>query len=306
MFLKTKAIGLEIAHEGATIALAGKRRGLPVLERCESVSFPAGTLRLSLKEPNIIDRPFMVGQLRELHARLLTNQKQVSLSLPDAAGRVMLLDLETRLKSKEEGADLIRWKLKKNLPIDISEIHLDYQILRERESGELSALVALVSRSVISQYEEIVGEVGLEPIRIDFTTFNLLRLFLKMVGQENTAVVIWYKGVISILIFHDGILEFFRAKEIFEGSFESNRIFRELNSSFLVYRDKVSGQKLQRVLFYSPPWDREALQTLLTDVTGVTPYQIDLGRCVGRSESPASESMLYSYLAALGAAARIF
>ncbi|TWJ19149.1 type IV pilus biogenesis protein PilM [Geobacter argillaceus] len=306
MFLKTKAIGLEIAHEGATIALAGKRRGLPVLERCESVSFPAGTLRLSLKEPNIIDRPFMVGQLRELHARLLTNQKQVSLSLPDAAGRVMLLDLETRLKSKEEGADLIRWKLKKNLPIDISEIHLDYQILRERESGELSALVALVSRSVITQYEEIVSEVGLEPIRIDFTTFNLVRLFLRMVGQENTAVILWYKGVISILIFHDGVLEFFRAKEIFEGSFETNRVFRELNSSFLVYRDKVSGQKLQRVLFYSPPWDREALQTLLTDVTGVTPYQIDLGRCVGQSESPASESMLYSSLAAVGAAARIF
>jgi type IV pilus assembly protein PilM len=306
MFLKTKAIGLEIAQEGATIALAGKRRGLPILERCESVSFPAGSIRLSLKEPNIIERPFMVGQLRELYARLLTNQKQVSLSLPDAAGRVLLLDLETRLKSKEEGADLIRWKLKKNLPIDISEIHLDYQILRERESGELSALVALVSRSVIAQYEEIMAEVGLEPIRIDFTTFNLVRLFLRMVGQENTAVVLWYKGVISILIFHDGIIEFFRAKEIFEGSFETNRIFRELNSSFLVYRDKVSGQKLQRVLFYSPPWDREALQTLLTDVTGVTPHQIDLGSCIGHSGTPASESMLHTYLAAVGAAARVF
>ena len=306
MFLKTKAIGLEIAQEGATIALVGKRRGLPVLERCESVSFPAGSLRLSLREPNVIDRPFMVGQLRELYARLLINEKQVSLSLPDAAGRVMLLDLETRLKSKEEGADLIRWKLKKNLPIDISEIHLDYQILRERESGELSALVALVSRSVIAQYEEILSEVGLEPIRIDFTTFNLVRLFLRMVGQENTAVVLWYKGVISILIFHDGIIEFFRAKEIFEGSFETNRIFRELNSSFLVYKDKVSGQKLQRVLFYSPPWDREALQTLLTDVTGVTPHQIDLGRCVGQSANPASESMLHTYLAAVGAAVRAF
>ncbi len=306
MFLKTKAVGLEIAQEGATIVLVGKRRGLPVLERSESVPFPAGSLRLSLREPNVIDRPFMVGQLRELYARLLINQKQVSLSLPDAAGRVMLLDLETRLKSKEEGADLIRWKLKKNLPIDISEIHLDYQILRERESGELSALVALVSRSVIAQYEEIVSEVGLEPIRIDFTTFNLVRLFLRMVGQENTAVVLWYKGVISILIFHDGILEFFRAKEIFEGSFETNRIFRELNSSFLVYRDKVSGQKLQRVLFYSPSWDREALQTLLTDVTGMTPHQIDLGRCVGHSANPASESMLHTYLAAVGAAARTF
>src|SRR5512138_3852077 len=228
MFLKSKAVGLEIAQEGASIALAAKRRGLPVLERCESVSFPAGTLRLSLKEPNIIDRPFLVGQLRELHARLLINQKQVSLSLPDAAGRVLLLDLETRLKSKEEGADLIRWKLKKNLPLDISEIHLDYQTLQVRETGELSVLVSLISRGVIAQYEEILSEVGLEPIRIDFTTFNLMQLFLRMVGQENTAVVLWYKGVISILIFHAGILEFYRAKEIFEGSFETNRIFREL------------------------------------------------------------------------------
>lgn len=306
MFLKTAAVGLEIAQEGAAIALVEKRSGLPVLERCESVSFPPGTLKLSLKEPNIVNRPFVIGQLRELYARLLTNQKRVSLSLPDAAGRVMLLDLETRLKSKEEGVDLIRWKLKKNLPIDINEIHLDYQILRERETGELSVLVALVSRTVITQYEELVNEVGLEPIRIDFTTFNLVRLFHKMVGGENTAVVLWYKGVISILIFHDGILEFFRAKEIFEGSFETNRIFRELNSSFLVYRDKVSGLKLQRVLFYSPPWDQEALQTLLTDLTGVTPYLIDLTRCVGHATLPASEAMLHTYLAAAGAAARVF
>lgn len=306
MLLKTKAVGLEIANEGAAIALVGKHRGLPVLERCESVSFPAGTLKLSLKEPNIVDRPLVIGQLRELYARLLTNQKQVSLSLPDAAGRVMLLDLETRLKGKEEGADFIRWKLKKNLPIDISEIHLDYQILRERESGELSALVALVSRSVITQYEEIVSELGLEPIRIDFTTFNLMRLFLKMVGGDSTAVVLWHKGVISILVFQDGILEFFRAKEIFEGNFETNRVFRELNSSFLVYRDKVSGQKLQRVLFYCPPWDREALQALLTDVSGVTPHLIDLSRCVGLSTNPASDAVLHTYLAAAGAAARIF
>ena len=304
MFLKTKAVGLEIAQEGASIALAGKRRGLPVLERCESVPFPAGTLRLSLKEPNIIDRPFLVGQLRELHARLLINQKQVSLSLPDAAGRVLLLDLETRLKSKEEGADLIRWKLKKNLPLDISEIHLDYQTLRVRETGELSVLVSLISRGVIAQYEEILSEVGLEPIRIDFTTFNLVQLFLRMVGQENTAVVLWYKGVVSILIFHDGILEFYRAKEIFEGSFETNRAFREVNSSFLVYRDKVTGQKLQRILYYSPPWDQEALQTLLSDITGVTPHLLDIARCVGHTINLASETSLHTYLAAVGAAAR--
>lgn len=304
MFLKTKALGLEIAQEGASLVLVGKRRGVPLLERCESISYPAGTLKLSLKEPNILDRSFLTNQLRELYARLLTNQKQVSLSLPDAAGRVLLLDLETRLKSKDEGADLIRWKLKKNLPFDISEIHLDYQVLRERETGELSVLVALISRSVIAQYEEILGEIGLEPSRVDFTTFNLLRLFVKQVGEENTAVVLWYKGVISILIFQDGILEFYRAKEIFEGGFEPNRIFREINSSFLVYRDKITGQKLQRILYYSPPWDRDALQSLLADVTGITPHLIDVASTVGHSVEMTSEAMIHSYLAAVGAAAR--
>jgi len=37
----------------------------------------------------------------------------------------MLLDLETRFRSHEEGAGIIRWKLKKHSSLDIQETHLD-------------------------------------------------------------------------------------------------------------------------------------------------------------------------------------
>jgi type IV pilus assembly protein PilM len=306
MLFSKKAMGLEICNDGARIALVEGKRALPLLSAFGAASFPADTVKLSLRENNVLNPAAFVTAIRELYLKLLTNVRQVCVSLPDSTGRVVLLDVETRFKSRDEGADIIRWKLKKNFPFDVNEAHLDYQVIQERETGEISLLVSLIARQVILQYEDLLVEAGLEPNRIDFTTFNLYNLFSQRLElADNSFLVTSHGGVLGILIFYDGMLEFCRAKELPGINPDANRIFRELNSSFLVHQEKYPNHSSTEAFCIYSAEDAEAFCALVTEATGLEPVLLDVERAVSRDKCPSvDKKTLRTLTAALGAAAR--
>lgn len=306
MLFAKKALGIEISQEGLKMALVGGNRDMLNLGAYGITSFPSDTVRFSLRELNIQNPTAFVAVVRETYLKLLTSTVRASVSLPDSIGRVMLMDLETRFKSKAEGADIIRWKLKKSFPFDINEAHLDYQVLLERDSGEISALVSLISRQVLNQYEDLLAEAGLQPNRIDFTTFNFFNLFTKRLGlAENAAVVTCSGEVFSVMIFHGGILEFYRTKDIPGGMHDTNRVFRELSNSFLVYNDKHPGHVPNEVFCITSNDDPETFSAVVLEATNLEPVLLDVERIVARKNGFAADrKTLHALTAALGAAIR--
>jgi type IV pilus assembly protein PilM len=241
-----------------------------------------------------------------MYLKLLTNVRQVCVSLPDSTGRIILLDVETRFKSRDEGAEIIRWKLKKNFPFDVNEAHLDYQVIQEKETGEISLMVSLIARQVVRQYEDLLVEAGLEPNRIDFTTFNLYHLFSQRLElAENSFLITCHGGVLGILIFYDGMLEFCRAKELPGNYPDANRIFREINSSFLIYQEKYPNHSLTEAFCIYSADDTQAFCALVTEATGLEPVLLDVERAIIRDKCPSvDKETLHTLTAALGAAAR--
>lgn len=129
MLFPKKALGVEICSEGVKMALVEGRQNALRLDAYTASALPADTIKFTLREQNVLSPSVFVNVIRETYLRLLTKTKHVSVSLPDTTGRVILMDLETRFKSRDEGADIIRWKLKKSFPFNISDAHLDYQLL---------------------------------------------------------------------------------------------------------------------------------------------------------------------------------
>jgi type IV pilus assembly protein PilM len=302
MLLSKNGLGLELTRDGLRFALAAGGKTLR-LDAGLIAPFPAGTLQLSRREPNVINPQAFMAQVREAHLRLLTKEKSVSVSLPDATGRVVLLDLEARFRNREEGLEIIRWKLKKSLPFDISQVHLDYQTLAEKENGAVSLLVSLLSRAVVTQYEELLLGAGLEPRFIDFTSFNLYRLFApRLEMSENSAFVTYYGGAMTVLIFYGGVLSFYRSKETVG---EAQNLYREVNSSFLVYRDRHQGQALSEVFCMAGAADAEAFRSLVAEASGLEPVLLDLDRMVtlGRGMN-LDRVALHALAGSLGAALR--
>jgi type IV pilus assembly protein PilM len=306
MLFKKKALGIELCTGGAKLVLLGRGEKTLRLAACCVTPFPPGTIKFSLREENIQAPHAFVAAIREGHLRLLTTNKRIAVSLPDSAGRVMLMDVETRFKNRDEGADVIRWKLKKNFPLDVNDIHLDYQILQEKDSGALSVLVAVISKQVINQYEDLFVEAGLEPDIIDFTTFNLYKLFLhRLEMAENAAFVTFYGGVLTMLVFYSGILTFYRSKELSDGLQGGNRVYSEINSSLLVYQNKYANQAIDKVFCMAVDEDVEAFRSVVAEATGIEPVLFDVERVVTCEDSLIiDKKTLHSLTAALGAAAR--
>lgn len=301
MLTTRTGLGLEISAAGLSFAMVSGGK-TPKVETGLSVPFAPGMLTLSRREPNVNDPKGFVTALREGYLRLLTRERSVSVSLPDAVGRVVLLDLEARFRNREEGLDVIRWKLKKSLPFDIGTVHLDYQTLEEKESGAVSLLVSLVSRAVVTQYEELLIQAGLEPKQIDFTSFNLYRLFAPRLDiSDDGAFVTFYQGAMTVLIFHAGVLSFYRTKE---GVGDVQNLYREVNSSFLVYGDRFPGQTVGEVLCMAAPADAEAFRALVAEAAGLEPVLLDLERMVQQApvlglDRPALHALAGSIGAAL-------
>lgn len=305
MFFQGKSLGLEIHQHGFAWVLASGSSAAPVIERYEVGNTAADLLKPSFKEQNLLNAASLGAQLSESWLKLLTDTKRVSLSIPDLAGRVMMLELESPIKSKDEGVDQVKWKLKKSFPVELSELHLDYHLLKTSAEGVSTLLVAVAARNVITEYEELLLSLSLEPAQIDFAAFNLYRLFAsRLEVSEQLAFLISYRGVLTVMMFQDGILDFHRSKYISAAFADPVRLYREVNSSLLVYSDSRGGRKPQKIFYYAPPAERPLLHSVIVEATGTEPIPVATDGFIGSSRQKVESGVLPDILSALGAASR--
>lgn len=306
MLFSSTSIGLEIRPGGVTCAMVGGSQSSPRIERVACAQFPENTLHVSLKEPNILEPDVFVDRVKAAHNLILSRSGKVSVSLPDSVGRLLLLDLEGRFKSRAEALDLIRWKLKKSIPFDLSDTHLDYQKLSVRENGEMSLLVAIVSKTVVSQYEELLVKAGLLPSKIDFNSFNLCRVFDRYLSLDVDSVMIsYYDSTLCIIAISQGVPEFVRIKDLSGTTATDSRVFMEINSSLMVCKNRFPDHLTRTVFCLAAPDVIQDFREMVEEATGSAATLLEAKSVVTPGNSaPGDQVTLYPYTAAIGAALR--
>lgn len=306
MLLAKSSTGLEISPNGVTFARVGGSPASPRLERVASASFPANTLQVSLRDHNILEPEIFVDRIHSAHNLLLNRSSNVSVTLPDSVGRVLLLDLEGRFKSRTEALDLIRWKLKKSIPFDLADTHLDYQKLSVRENGDMSLMVALVSRTVITQYEELLLKAELSPARIDFNSFNLCRVFDRRLSLSNDCILIYYYGnTLGFIAFSQDVPDFVRVKDLSGAAVTDSRLFMEINSSLMVYKNRFPERVTQTIFCLAAPDAAQNFMDMVTEATDSVPTLLETKTVVTPGDAaPGDQNLLFNYTAAIGAALR--
>lgn len=306
MLFAKKNIGMEVTPAGVACALVGGREESPRLERLAFRPFNEGTMHVSLRDLNILEPQLFSERLREAHALLLHRSTRVSVSLPDGVGRILMLDVEGRFKNRSEGLDIIRWKLKKSMPFDVAETHLDYQVLRVRENGDMSLMVALVARPVIEQYEEAFMAAGLAPVGIDLHAFSLCRAFQRHLDLlENVAMVAFYAHTLGIVVLHDNVPEFLRFKDLAGSEVLDSRVFMEINNSILVWQERFPDRSLQKAVCIAAPDVASGFCDMVGEALGLEPALLEIKSAVTPSDdAPGDQQSLFPYSAAIGAAMR--
>ena len=157
-------LAIEISAEGVVAARAEDAAAL--LAAVSRGKLAAGAVAPGLKVGNIADRAAVVTAVKAaldgVAGRGGDRSRDVTVVVPDAAARVLLLDFDSLPSKAAEALPVVRFRLKKLLPFDADDAALSYQIMSSAKSG-VQVLAVAMPREVLAEYEGVVTAAGYLP-----------------------------------------------------------------------------------------------------------------------------------------------
>jgi len=118
-------------------------------------------VRPSFEESNIVDRSELTAALTELAGSAgLLRQKRWSVSLPEGAGRTLILTLETQPGSSSELEEVLTWKIERSFGVSFEELAITREKLPPDSQGRDRYIVVAIRRSVLDGYENLFAVSG--------------------------------------------------------------------------------------------------------------------------------------------------
>ncbi|MGW8312609.1 MAG: hypothetical protein ACWGOL_05175 [Desulfuromonadales bacterium] len=243
-------LGVDVQPDGLYLAALQRNRPNARLAglRFESLD---GVVEVSSRQPNIRDaRRFTQGLRRGVEA-LAGQEERIALSLPDRAGRIYLTDVDAPFKSRQEGVEILKWRLKASLPAPPAQVKLDFQVLDKREDGRQHCIVAAVSQSILEQYEDLVNEAGRYAIQIDFHSLNLFNYYRPRLelGNEYILVVLEH----NLLSLQYAIGHTLRYQRVRDPKADLARAFHEINRTLVEAYESFPAMKRCAIFAHVDP-----------------------------------------------------
>lgn len=182
-------LACEIRPEGVVAAYAprGKHGASdPVLA---FAPLPEGALTPGLKVPNLANRPAVIAAMSQALDAGSPRDRALTVVVPDAAARVLLLDFDTLPSNRHEALPVVRFRLRKMVPFDVETAAVSYQVMAHR-NNTVSVLVAVMPGEVLAEYEAAAREAGYEPGAVLPSTLAAVAVL----GSEGAPLVVNHTG----------------------------------------------------------------------------------------------------------------
>ncbi|MBS1813886.1 MAG: hypothetical protein JSS87_03315 [Acidobacteria bacterium] len=150
----------ELRSGGIVVGRADELSGL--LAQVASAPLMLGSLLPSLRAGNVVARADVVSALRTALGKVSERSRDVTLILPDAAVRVLLLDFDSLPNKVADAMPILRFRLSRLLPFNAETAMVSYQVMGTKQ-GIVQVLVVATPREVLDEYESVVREAGYEP-----------------------------------------------------------------------------------------------------------------------------------------------
>jgi type IV pilus assembly protein PilM len=171
----------------------------------------AGSVAGSLRTTT--GRGVLVGAMRATLEQVGQRGRDVTLVVPDAAVRVLLLDFDALPAKAAEALPVVRFRLKKLLPFDADDAAVSYQVMATSRDG-MQVLVVAMPREVQAEYESLVREAGFEPGAVLPSTLAALA----GLGEGETPMLVVNAGpdAVTTAIVRSGVLLLHRTVDLGE------------------------------------------------------------------------------------------
>jgi type IV pilus assembly protein PilM len=206
-------VACEISPQGVVAARSAAAEG--PIEAVARVLLAQGAVLPGLKPGNVVDRVAVAAAIRRAMEQVGERAagrggEAISLIIPDAAVRVLLLEFESLPTKLTEALPLVRFRLKKLVPFEPDEAMVSYQVM-STSRNLVRVLAVAIPRDVLSEYETAVREAGFEPGAVLPSTLASLAV---LEGEEPSLVVNANPLGVTTAIVRSGILLLHRCVDL--------------------------------------------------------------------------------------------
>ena len=150
---------VEIAPAGVIAASLPPHGQHPVIA---SSPLENGLVTPGLIEPNIHSMKAVASAVSSALAALAYRDMNVTLIVPNKVARVFILDFDTLPTNRAESISVLRFRLRKLLPLDLEKTKIGYQVLSRDETG-CKVLAVVIPSIILEEYEEVISLAGYKP-----------------------------------------------------------------------------------------------------------------------------------------------
>src|SRR5580704_8725149 len=157
-------LAVEVRAEGVVAARA--EDAAAVLTALSRADLAEGAVTPGLRAGNFVDKTAVVGAVRRALDGVVAGGRErsrdVTIVVPDAAVRVLLLEFEELPSKAVEALPVVRFRLKKLLPFEVDEAVVSYQVMASAK-GSVQVVAVAVPKGVLDEYEGLVTAAGYLP-----------------------------------------------------------------------------------------------------------------------------------------------
>jgi type IV pilus assembly protein PilM len=123
-----------------------------------------GVLVPGLKTPAMTDRAAISSAIGQALEPIAERAKKVTVIVPDASVRVLLLDFDTLPAKTADVLPILRFRLRKLVHFEVDDAAISWQVLpKVGDETVVRTVVAVMPAPVRAEYEDAVREAGFEP-----------------------------------------------------------------------------------------------------------------------------------------------
>ena len=195
-----------------------------VLQPLPQGSIVEGEVRSESQVVDAIQRSFQAAK---------TRKRKIATSLPGSSVIIKRVSLPAR--DEQELAQGIRWEAEHSIPFDMSDVHLDYQVLNKDTKGKgLQTILVAAKRDKIAERIRLASLANCIPVVIDVDCLALLNAYEYnyQPGPADTVALLDVGSSVTHLILLQGRELLFTRNMTVGGSYYSDFLRKQLGLSY--------------------------------------------------------------------------
>jgi len=219
-------------------ARLGRGKRNPRITQAKSFRLAADTFAPSLVTPELVNEAALAEAVRRLRNETGRWEKG-SILLPDSWFRINLVELQSFNERAADASEVVRWSLKRTLPIPPEELRVAHTVL-SRSGTSAKLLVVSAMEKTLAKIERVFNDGGIETILIEPLGLNLWNaISVRENGTANS----------------DRLFLYLRESEF------TTAVFRGEEPIFIRSRNLTAERPLHQEIRLSASYLRDALRT---------------------------------------------